>query len=348
MQEKYSDGAKIKQRLTEQRIGKNVSADAPKVSVIIPAYNIAPFVKETLDSVFAQTYTDFEVILLNDGSKDSADLEKVLEPYFDKIIYGRQENAGASMARNAAICLARGTLLAFLDGDDIWLPNYLESQIAFLEKTDFEMIYCDALLFGEPLFAGQTFSQTSPSRGKVTTESLINTDCNVITSGTVLNKYLVEKFEMFDTDLPFMQDFDLWFRLAKSGARIGYQTEVLIKYRVRLGSLSGTNVNRSERNIRALNVIRDKYELDERELKVWEKQMLLCEAEHELEKGKLCLANGEFAEAQTHIAEANKYLRKPKLTLINWLIRLSPRLALRLFKQIRPAEFSFIAPRQKS
>ena len=343
MEEKLSDCSNILKRLTEKRIGNKVAA-APKVSVIIPAYNIAPYIKESLDSVFAQTYKNFEVILINDGSKDTSELEVELASYFDKIVYGKQANMGASRARNAAICLARGELLAFLDGDDIWQPEILESNVNFLEKNNLEMAYCDAELFGESFFSGKTFMQNAPSNGEVTTVSLINAECNVITSGTIIKKDLTEKFGLFDVNLPLMQDFDLWFRLAKNGAKIGYQTKVSLKYRVRSSGLSGTNINRSERNIRALNVIKGKCELNEREKAVWEKQMAMCEAELELEKGKFCLAQGDFFNAQTHIVQANKFYRKPKLSLLSGLMKVSPKLAQSLFKKIRPAEFSFISP----
>ncbi len=345
-EEKYADCEQIKKRIRNLRVGKQV-VNAPKVSVIIPAYDIAPFVKETLDSVFAQTYNNFEVILVNDGSADTKDLKTALESYFDRIVYAEQENLGASRARNTAICLSNGEYLAFLDGDDIWLPDFLLSQVEFLEKTNLDMVYCDAELFGEPLFEGEKYTKTSPSIGKVTTETLISAECNVITSGTVLKKEWVERFNMFDTELPQMQDFDLWYRLAKNGAKIGYQSDVLVCYRVRVNSLSGTNVERSFRNIRALNVISEKYGLSESENPVWNKQMLVYEAEYELEQGKFSLTRGNFADAQAHIAKANKYFRKPKLFLLMTLLKISPKLTLRLFKKFRPAEYSFIAP-QKS
>jgi len=345
-EEKYADSEQIKKRIKKLRVGKQV-VKTPKVSVIIPAYDIAPFVKETLDSVFAQTYNNFEVILVNDGSEDTKDLETALESYFDRIVYAEQENLGASRARNTAICLSNGEYLAFLDGDDIWLPDFLLSQVEFLEKNNLDMVYCDAELFGEPLFEGERYTKTSPSIGAVTTETLISAACNVITSGTVLRKEWVERFNMFDTELSRMQDFDLWYRLAKNGARVAYQTDVLVRYRVRLNSLSGTNVERSFRNIRALNVIREKYGLNERENLVWSKQMLVYEAEYELEQGKFSLTRGDFATAQAHIAKANKYFRKPKLFLLMTLLKISPKLTLRLFKKFRSAEYSFIAP-QKS
>ena len=317
--------------------------DSPKISVIIPAYQISDFAAETLDSVFAQIYNDFEVIVVNDGSPDTADLERVLTPYFDRIVYAVQENLGASQARNTAICLARGEWLAFLDGDDVWFPEHLESQIELAERKDYDMVYCDALLFGESLFEGDNFMRTSPSSGDVTTTSLISAECNVITSGTLLKRSWVERVDMFDVSLPRMQDFDLWYRIARAGARIGYQKRILIKYRVRSDSLSGTNVERSRRNIRALEVIAEKYDLDQQEQEAWDKKMLAYTAEYELEKGKYFLTAGEFATARSHIAAANSYFRKPKLTVIVALLGFSPRLALKLFQKFRREEFKFIS-----
>lgn len=346
MQEKISDCPNILARLTEKRIGEKVAPAAPKVSVIIPVYDIAAYIAETLDSVFAQTFDDYEVILVNDGSTDTEELKAALAPFSERIVYAGQANLGASQARNAAICLARGELLAFLDGDDVWLPEFLASQIDYLEKNNLEMVYCDALIFGAQLFAGRTFMQDAPSSGAVTTTSLISTECNVITSGTVIKRELMVKFDMFDTSLPRTQDFDLWFRLAKHGARIGYQREVLLKYRVRPHSLSGTNVQRSERSVWSMEIIHEKYELDAVEQKAWEKQIASCRAELELEKGKLCLIQGDFADAKAHLAEANKFYRKPKLFVINFLMRFSPRLTVRLFKKMRPTEYSFISPNE--
>ncbi|MBK8812040.1 MAG: glycosyltransferase [Acidobacteria bacterium] len=341
-EEKYVDCPAIRERLTELRVGTLVP-DSPKVSIVIPAYNISGFVRETLDSVFAQRFTNFEAIIVNDGSPDTVELEKELEPLFDRIVYAVQDNRGASQARNSAICLARGEWLAFLDGDDIWLPEHLESQIELATREGFDMVYCDALLFGEALFDGDNFMRTSPSNGEVTTSSLISADCNVITSGTLLRKEWVERVNLFDTSLPRMQDFDLWYRIARAGARIGYSKRILIKYRVRSEGLSGSNVERSRRNIRALEVIAEKYDLNESEQRAWDEKMLEYRAEFELEKGKYFLTAGEFAEARRHIARANDYYRKPKLTVIMMLLKISPRLALQLFKRLRSDEHSFIS-----
>ena len=345
-EESLADCELIKQRLVEMKIGKNVIADAPKISIVIPAFNIAQFVAETLDSVLAQTYKNFEIILVNDGSPDTEEFKAALKPYFDDIIYVKQENMGASLARNLAICLARGEIIAFLDGDDVWYPGYLESQLKFLEGNSLDMVYCDALLFGEPLSEGTKFSDAAPSRGEVTPESLITTDCNVITSGTILKKKILEESKLFDKSLKYMQDFDLWFRLAKQGAKIGYQSDVLIKYRVRLDGLSGTNILRAWRNIRAMHVLESKYELTSAEKTALDRQTAAYVAEYELEQGKAALVTRDFAKARQHFIEANKFYRKSKLAAIVWLLRLSPKLTLHLFKKMRPAEFSFISPQQ--
>lgn len=342
-EEKYVECPQIRERLTEIRKGVSV-IENPKISVIIPAYNISEYVGETLASVFAQTFQDFEVILLNDGSADTAELKTALEPFFDKLIYAEQSNLGASEARNAAICLARGELLAFLDGDDIWLPEFLESQLDHLERNKLDMVYCDAELFGESFFIGDNYMRTSPSNGEVTTASLISAECNVITSGTILKKHIVKEVHLFDTKLKRMQDFDLWFRVAGIGSKIGYQKKILVKYRVRLDSLSGSNVERAQRNIVALTAIKDKYQLDEVEMDAWNRQMAVSVAELELEKGKLSLTEGKYGEAKEHISRANEYFRKPKLSLIIALISISPKLTRILFKKIRPNEFSFISP----
>lgn len=343
-EEKFSDCEQIKQRLIEVKVGESVRTSAPKVSVIVPAYKIAEYVSETLDSVFAQTYQDYEIILVNDGSPDSANLENALKPYFEKITYAVQENLGAAQARNSAICLARGELLAFLDGDDVWLPGYLESQIDFLEKEKLEMVYCDAILFGEPFSEGTKFSQSAPSNGPCTAESLISGECNVITSGTVIQKRKLVECNMFDTNTQRTEDFDLWFRLAKNGTRIGYQTKVLLKYRVRIGGLSGNNVERAVRSLAAFRLVDKKYHLTTKEKKALREKIISCEAEYELEQGKLYLTQGEFEKARKHLAEANKFYRKLKLYAIICLLLINPKLAQNIFKKIRPAEFSFISP----
>jgi glycosyltransferase involved in cell wall biosynthesis len=333
------------EKILEKRIGEKV-ARAPLVSVIIPAYNVAEFIIETLESVFAQTFSGYEIIVVNDGSPDTEKMEKALAPYFEKIVYIKQRNGGAAAARNAAIAAARGALLAFLDGDDIWLPEYLASQIAALEEKKCDLVYCDARLFGGVSDSAETFMGKSPSRGRVTTENLISARCNVITSGTLARRETIVEAGMFDAEMSGMEDFDLWFRLAKRGARLDYQTKVLLKYRVRPDSQTGSNVNRAARTVAVYRAIQKKYDFSESEQAAMKKQMRLAEAELALETAKLEIVKGNYRAARTLLREANDVFRKPKLTLIGWLLAFNPQLVLKMFQRFRPAELNFIAPHE--
>src|ERR1041384_3845470 len=122
---------------------------SPQVSIIIPAYNVAPYIAETLDSVFAQTYFNYEVIVVNDGSPDTEEFEKAIEPYLNRIRYLKQENLGASMARNSGVKAARSEFIAFLDADDLWQSNYLHEQLKFIRDRNSDLVCADATMFGE-------------------------------------------------------------------------------------------------------------------------------------------------------------------------------------------------------
>jgi glycosyltransferase involved in cell wall biosynthesis len=316
--------------------------ESPRVSIVIPAYNVGDFIADTLASVLAQTFTSYEIILVNDGSPDTEKLENAIAPFLQNIIYIKQKNAGAAVARNTAIESASGEILAFLDGDDVWLPEYLAAQIECLEKNKYEMAYADAAFFGDSYYKQETFMQQTPSTGEVTPESLLSGNCNVITSGTVCLRKVIVENGFFDPNSDRAEDFDMWFRLAKNGVRIGYQQKVLLKYRVRLSGLTGSNLKRTERTIKALELVRAKNTLSERELQVWRSRVDLSLAELELEKGKSCLVEGKYAQARRHFQTANEYQQKLKLDAIILMLGIYPKLVLKLFKKFRAGETSFI------
>lgn len=331
------------QKFPEKKIGQKANP-SPRVSVVIPAYNVAGFIAETLNSVLAQIFTDYEIVLVNNGSPDTFELEKILEKYFEKIVYVKQENGGTARARNTGIENSRGELIAFLDGDDVWLPAYLSEQIKFLTENNLEMIYADAFLFGAIGAGAETYMQKSPSDGTADFEGIVSGRCSVITSGTLVYKQKILDAGMFDAELPRigMEDFDLWLRLAKSGAAIGYQRKVLLKYRVSPNSLSGNSIQRARRTVVGLNIVKEKLNLTPREETVWRETFAEAEAELFLETGKAHLLREEFAEARKNFRAANAYYKKPKLKLIDLALTVSPRMLVRLFKKQRAAELPFI------
>jgi len=323
---------------------RELEPTGPNVSIIIPAYNVAGFIEETLNSVLAQSYEDYEIILINDGSPDSDELETVLEPFSSKLIYVKQKNGGAASARNAGIRIARGEWLAFLDGDDIWLPEYLAKQLAVLSHKKGDLVYADAFLCGEVRDSSRTFMQASPSNGNVTVKALISGTCNIITSGTVVRREAVVVAGMFDESLPRigMEDFDLWVRLVRAGINITYHRDVLLKYRVRSNSLSGTNIQRAQRSVTALEIIKQKYDVSAAESTALAGQLRWAKANVAVEKCKLNLARNDFRAARANILEACALDPRLKLKLLSLLLGVSPRLVVRLFKTIRPNDFSFI------
>src|SRR5437660_5935603 len=121
-------------------------AAPPTVSVIIPAFRASRDIADALASVFAQTFTNFEGILVDDGSPDAAELEAAVAPFRSRIQLITQPNLGAGAARNTAIRASTGRFLAFLDADDRWMPDFLERQLAVLEADRrCTLVYCDAL-----------------------------------------------------------------------------------------------------------------------------------------------------------------------------------------------------------
>ncbi len=315
---------------------------APKVSVIIPAYNVAEYIEETLDSVFAQTFKDFEIIVINDGSPDTEIFEPILEQYLDRIIYLKQENTGVGPARNVAIEHARGELLAFLDGDDVWLPEFLESQVGFLEKNNYDLVYADAYLFGGSAIAGRTFMQDAPSEGEANFESLLDLRCNIILSGSVARRKAVVDAGMFEWKDARAQDFHLWLRMAHRGARVGYQTKALLKYRVRLNSLSGNSVQRVQREIDVYHRVMQAIKLDQSEQKIIQKQLERLKAELEIERGKAFLLGEDFVSAQNAFEKANEYRRSNRLRVIIFLLRFAPHLLLKIYHSRRAEEIGFV------
>jgi glycosyltransferase involved in cell wall biosynthesis len=315
---------------------KKIDGDAPaniSVSVIIPAYKVAPFIKETLDSVFAQTYTGFEVIVVNDGSPDTEELEQALAPYLDRISYFTQENRGASAARNRGVREAHGEFVAFLDGDDLWLPDYLEKQLKFLRAGGYDLVYADARLFGNSPVAGKTYMQTAPSEGPVTFVSLVRNQCNVITSGVVARRLALIEAGLFDESLRNAQDFELWTRLAKRGARLAYQRKVLLRYRCREDSLSGDVMNRLARERRVYRHIAATYALTLTEHAELSRTMELQEGAIALADGKNRLRKERFDEARASFERAHRVLGGWKLRAAVLMLRVAPRLLLTLARE---------------
>lgn len=309
------------------------SATAPTVSVIIPAYNAAKYIGEALNSVFAQTFRSFEIIVINDGSEDTEELERELKPYPDSLHYIKQENLGAAVARNTGLHAAAGEFVAFLDADDTWLPNFLEKQIEFLKGSNADLVYADAFLSGESPLAGRTFMQMEPSRGEVTPENLLAIRVTVLTSTVLARKKPIFDVGLFDETFRRGQDFELWLRLAKAGARFAYQPEVLAHHRILESGLSGDTISQLKRTLAVFEAIKTKEVLTASENAALEVTMNRTLGELALENGKERLLRKDFTGARQSFDEAKKFRHSWKLILVSLGLRVAPEMLWRLYNR---------------
>ena len=307
------------------------STAADRVSVIIPAYNAAPYIKDALDSVFAQTYRPIEVIVVNDGSPDTEILEQLLQPYRDRIIYLTQENRGLSGARNTGLRAATGSMVALLDADDLWMPNYLEEQTKFLrEHPEYDLVYCNALFFGDTLHNGQEYMEVCPSNGEATAAAIISRRCHVFVSVTARTNVL--KRFAFDESLRSCEDFDCWLRLTAAGHRIGYHRKVLVRYRKHGASLSANPTSMTHYKMKVLNNAMLLWPPDSKETRLlqYAKAEKLAETENML--GKLALRKHDIPEAITRFRAANEHYKSRKISAVILLLRVAPFSVISLYK----------------
>lgn len=216
----------------------------PKVSVIIPAYNALRYLPETIDSLFKQTFEDFEAIIVNDGSTDS------IEDWFDGIKDPRlklisQVNQGQSKARNSGLEHAQGEFIAFLDADDLWEPSKLEKQVSLLmSNPEVGVIYTwVAGIDSEGVLRGRVIKNFA--EGNVWKDL---TQHNILECGStpLIRRICFAKVGVFDERLPPCEDLDLWLRIACHYNFLVIK-EPLVYYRQHASS-SGKNWQVAEKN----------------------------------------------------------------------------------------------------
>jgi glycosyltransferase involved in cell wall biosynthesis len=298
----------------------------PKISVIIPSYNTASLIARCLDTVMAQTYQDFEAIVVNDGSPDTPDLEKVLQPYMDRIVYIKQQNKRCAGARNTAIHHARGEFLAFLDSDDTWYPEHLASQMQqFADDPSLDLVYCDSLLVGDPEREAP-FMVRCPSNGTATFETLVTEQCQIPISTVVVRKAAIVKAGGFDETIPRCDDYDMWVRTAFHGAKIGYIRKLTVHmYIGRPGSMSQDNAKMIEAYWSILERFKRVLPLNDAQREVVDKRADSIRTRYLVEEGKRQLGQREFAKARELFAEANQKLKAPGLSAVLVGLKIAPK-----------------------
>lgn len=310
----------------------------PTVSIIIPAYKVAPFIRETLDSVFAETFTDFEAIVINDDSPDTPQLEQALESYSGKIIYLKQPNRGAGAARNSGLRVARGEYVAFLDGDDMWLPEFLAEQLKLIRSDGgYDLVYADAINISERGYDSGTNMTYNPSHGEVTFLKLLCGECNIVTSTVLARREAILRVGCFNEHFVNSQDFDLWLRLAKdASARMTYQQKVLARRRIYRGSLASDPLRSFAGELAVLNSMLERNDFSASEREAIENTLRKRQATVGVLKGKRELMVGDFKKAAESFAEANKQWPSRKLQMVLICMRFAPRVLQRVYQMRGP------------
>ncbi len=183
----------------------------PAVSVVIPAHNAEKHICETLDSVLAQTYRDFEVIVVDDGSADAT--QELVRAYGPRVRLVTQKHGGPSAARNRGIREASGRFIAFVDSDDLWLPEKLGEQVSrFDHEGRVGLVYCQV---DRMTAEGQPIATHHPPlpKGRVFLELLERNHC--WTSGVIVRREALEKCGLFDEHMVWAEDWHLWLRIAR-------------------------------------------------------------------------------------------------------------------------------------
>lgn len=224
-----------------------------RLSIVIPLYNKAKWIERAIDSVLNQTFQDFEIIVVDDGSTDGSD--KIVENINDvRIRLIRQQNAGASAARNTGIKESQGELIAFLDADDWWVSNKIEKQYELLYElpflvwvaSGFDAIHLNTKKIKYPLTNG--YKQLLSNR-RCFEDFYVAALSGVIffTTTMIIKKNIFDEVGLFDTSMKIGEDRDLWYRIAEKYPQIGYVDASLAIYDERNeGTLTKSQTSYSE------------------------------------------------------------------------------------------------------
>lgn len=294
----------------------------PAVSVIMPAYNVERYLEEAANSALAQTWTDLELVICNDGSRDGtariAERVRQRDPARVKVVTRR--NGGLPAARNTAIEAAEGDFLALLDSDDAWDPTFLEAQMAlFAAWPDVDLITTNARYVGGHRDGRPVLP--FPYRGRELTLQEILTNEEAVFVMTVMRHSVYEAVGRFDESLRTNEDYDYWIRAAAAGFRFARNPEPLARYRKRDDSLSASEVRMVAGILKVYDKSRRLFPPGSPERDLLEAQITRFQFELEQAHARLALACGDRAGAARAIEALNALKPSAKHRVAAFLAR---------------------------
>ena len=206
------------------------------VSIITPCYNGAKYITETIESVLGQTYQEWEMFIIDDGSKDnSAEIIKVYKEKDNRITYIYQENAGSAAARNNGIKHANGQYIALLDADDLWEPEFLEKQIIFMKEKEARCVFCSYKRINEK--NEEIFRPTYAKRLITVKHMRVMNQIGCLAGLYDCSKY--GKIYLHEELKSIRDDYAYWYDIVALEGKAYGNTEILASYRVLENSTTG-------------------------------------------------------------------------------------------------------------
>ncbi len=307
----------------------------PTVSIVMPAYNVAPYIGEAIASVQAQTYRDWELLIVDDGSTDATrDIAAGYAKHDPRVVVIEQANGGISVARNRALAHAAGTVIAILDSDDVWLPGYLETQVGILAAhPEIDIVTANAWFLGSRLNGqvARPYPDTRPMPDLM--NLLADEECVFIMS--VFRRHVYDTIGGFDATMRSNEDYDYWLRAAVAGFRFHRNDRPLGRYRRRDDSLSASEVRMLRGILRVYRKLRPSLLERPRELAVLDRQIERFDTERLAAEAREAMEAREFERAHAALAELYSRRGGARLRIATLLARWAPSLLVKAYSARR-------------
>jgi glycosyltransferase involved in cell wall biosynthesis len=308
---------------------------SPAVSVIMPAYNVERYIADSIESVLAQTYTDFELVIVNDGSTDGT--LAIAERYAARaraIRVVSQENRGLAGARNTGLRNAGGAIFALLDSDDLWMPSFLASQMAILDANPrIAIVTGNGLYLGGPRDA-KPFGPYPDPRPAPDLLQILGDETAVFIM-TLFRREVVNAIGAFDEHFRTNEDYDFWIRAAAAGFTFARNPTPLAYYRRHPNSLSASDVRMLNGILRVYRKALASFDDGSPARAVIERQILRFDSERLKAEARTAIDAGDIAAAAELVDALRARLGGLSWTTLSLLLHHVPRAALWAYRARR-------------
>jgi len=302
------------------------------VSVIMPAYNVAAYIGAAIESVKTQTFGDWELLVVNDGSTDTTcETVQRVAAGDERIRLLTKPNGGISTARNMALAASCGEYMAILDSDDVWEPAYLAEQVAvFSRQPDIDIVTSNGWFLGSRL-DGQLARPYPDARPQPTLQTILADETSIFIM-SIFRRRVYDAIGGFDETLRTNEDYDYWLRSALAGFRFWRNDRPLCHYRRRDDSVSAIDLNMLAGILRVYGKIRPLLQDRPAELRTLEAQVARFERESLAAHARRALTTGDAAGAASHLSALYAQGGGPAIGVASFMARRMPRLLARAYQ----------------